>query len=131
LALPSARACDFFTTRLRVYRPWARETPLSEGTAHIFMRFDEVSQSDRLIGVESPMAEGADMVVNGKVGKIDLHIPAGVDTELLESGVFIRLTGLKQALMLGREYPLTLIFEHGGALSADMDIDFTRNERLS
>jgi copper(I)-binding protein len=127
---PATRACDFFSTRLRVYKPWARATDSRDRMAHVFMLFDEVTEGDRLIGVASPVAEGAEMVVAGVGQRIDLPIPAGVDTQLSEAGVFIRLTGLKHPLHLGREYPLTLIFKHGGTVEADLDIEFARDQKL-
>jgi len=129
-AASSSRACDFFSTRLRIYKPWARATDSRDTVANVFMLFDEVTESDRLIGVETPVAEGAEMVVGGVARRIDLAIPAGANTQLSEAGVFIRLTGLKHPLHLGREYPLSLIFKHGGRVEADLDIEFARDQKV-
>jgi copper(I)-binding protein len=129
-AASRSQACDFFSTRLRIYKPWSRATDSRDRVAHVFMLFDEVAESDRLIGVETPVAEGADMVVSGVVERLDLAIPAGAETQLSEAGVFIRLTGLKHPLHLGREYPLSLIFKHGGRVEADLDIEFARDQQV-
>ncbi len=43
-----------------------------------------------------------------------------------ETGTFIRCVGLRHPLELGRSYPLKLVFEHGGVVDADIDIDFER-----
>ena len=126
LVLPPARACEFFSTHLRIYRPWSRATAEGDAFAVLCMRFDEVRLPDRLIRVETPVASGAEL--SGPAGgrAIDLAIPAGRETELTETGTFIRLTGLKHPLELGRNYPLKLVFQHGGVVDADIDIDYER-----
>ncbi|MES2100380.1 MAG: hypothetical protein V4569_11215 [Pseudomonadota bacterium] len=43
-----------------------------------------------------------------------------------ETGTFIRRVGLKHPLQLGRNYPLKRVFEHGGVVDTDIDIDFER-----
>ena len=126
LLLPAAQACEFYSTWMRIYQIWARETHLSDGVAPIYMQFDEVIRSDRLIGIETPIAEGADMVTGGVASRLDLAIPLGQVTLLEESGNFVRLLGLRQPLELSREYPLKLIFEHGGVVHADLDINYDR-----
>ncbi len=122
LIAPSARACEFFASSLRITHPWTRATPIGERTAKICMRFDEVTRSDRLIGVETPVARGAER--GGSGGAIDIPIPEGQTTELTEAGVHVRLTGLKHPLELGRTYPLTLRFAHGGEVNASFDVDY-------
>ena len=124
--LPAAHACEFFTTHLRVYRPWSRATAEGDAFAVLCMTFDEVTLSDRLIGVESPVASHAEMGGSNQGAKIDLLIPAGVDTVLNETGAFIRLMGLRHPLEVGRSYPLRLLFEKGGAVDADIDVDYER-----
>lgn len=122
LIAPSARACEFFASSLRITHPWTRATPIGERTAKICMRFDEVTRSDRLIGVETPVAAGADM--GDTAGAVEIPIPEGQTTELTEAGIHVRLTGLKHPLELGRTYPLTLRFAHGGEVAASFDVDY-------
>jgi copper(I)-binding protein len=126
-ALPRpARACEFFAPNLRIYRPWSRATAEGDAFAVLCMTFDEVTLADRLIRVESPVAEGAEMGGAGAAPRVDLVIPTGRDTVLDESGTFIRLVGLRHRLEVGRSYPLTLVFERAGVLQADIDVDFER-----
>jgi copper(I)-binding protein len=129
LGWPSARACEFFTTHLRIYRPWSRATAPGDGFAVLCMSFDQVARPDRLIGVETPVATRAELAGPGARpgGAVDLPIPAGRETVLVETGLFIRLLGLTQTLEVGRSYPLRLVFEHGGAVDADIDVDYERN----
>jgi copper(I)-binding protein len=123
--LPSARACEFFCTTLRVTHPWTRASAANATTAIISMRFDEVAEDDRLLGVETPVATAAELGGAGAGSReLNFLIPAGKETALSESGTFIRLTGLKHPLQLGRSYPLTLVFEKGGRIEADLSVDY-------
>jgi copper(I)-binding protein len=126
LVLPPARASEFFTTHQRIQQTRSRATAEGDAFAVLCMRFDEVRLPDRLIRVETPVAAGAEMGGADTGRAIDFAIPAGRESELSETGTFIRLVGLKQPLELGRNYPLKLVFEHGGVVDADIDIDFER-----
>ena len=126
LALPTARACEFFAVHLRITHPWTRATAPGATTAKVCMRFDEVTLSDRLIGVESPVAESAGMGGLPIDGPVNLAIPANQLTTLSEAGLHIRLIGLRQALLVAREYPLTLLFERSGSVQANLSVDYER-----
>lgn len=126
LVVPPARACEFFSTNLRVAHPWARATADGDTFAALCMTFDEVTLADRLIKVETPVAAGAEMGGVGARPGIDFPIPAGRESVLSETGTFIRLVGLKHPLEIGRSYPLKLVFERGGVVDADLDIDYER-----
>jgi hypothetical protein len=123
LSVP-APACEFFTGSLRVYHPWTRATRPGEKTAIVCMTFDEVTEPDRLIGVESPVATGAAMggVAAGPV--VDFAILPGRTWALTEEGTHVLLTGLRHELAVGREYPLRLTFEKSGEVSAQLSVDF-------
>ena len=61
LLVPGARACEFFSAHMRIYSPWARASVQGASTAMLCMTFDEVTQTDRLIGVLTPVAAGAQL----------------------------------------------------------------------
>lgn len=123
-AWPSARACEFWSTSLRIVHPWSRATPADATAALVCMRFDEVQQDDRLTGVDTPLAESAETTGPGTGPGVDLKIPAGRETLLEETGTVLRLLGLRQPLLVGRSYPLTLHFERGGSVQTNLSIDF-------
>jgi hypothetical protein len=125
MALPRARACEFFTANLRIFHPWTRATGAAD-SAVVCMKFDEVLAADRLIGVVSPVADAADLVGDGVGPAIDLAIPVGRETELTEAGTHVRLLGLRQPLMFARTYPMTLTFARGGELGVLLTVDFMR-----
>jgi len=117
-------ACEFFTGSLRVHHPWTRATRPGETTAIVCMLFDEVSEPDRLIGVESPVATGAAMGGEAAGPVVDFPILPGRDWALTEEGTHVLLTGLRHPLAVGREYPLRMTFEKSGIVSAQLSVDF-------
>lgn len=140
------RACEYFGSNLRITHPWTRASAALATSAIVCMRFDEVSLSDRLIGVQTPVASGAEMVGAELDGAeldgaeldaadldaayagapLNLLIPAGQETVLGESGTCLRLTGLKFPLEVARSYPLQLMFEKSGVVEARLNVDYSR-----
>lgn len=125
-ALPQARACEYFADGLRVSHPWTRATPPGATTAVLCMGFDEVTADDRLISVETPVAQGAEMAGAAAGGAVNFPIPAGQVTALSEQGSFVRLVGLLHPLEMGRTYPLKLGFERAGLVIASLNVDYAR-----
>ena len=126
LALPAApaRACEFFCLSMRITHPWTRASAAGATTAVVSMRFDEVTEDDRLIRVETPMAAGAELMGDGPARPVNLAIAAGQELNLSETGLHIRLTGLRQPMEMACTYPLTLTFEKGGVVEADLSVDY-------
>lgn len=122
--LPAARACEFYTDTLRVTHPYCHATEPGAAEAVVCMKFDEVSRSDRLVGVSTPVARSAE--ISGALARpvVDFEIPAGEETWLHERGTWLRLTGLRHPLPVGRAYPLQLDFEHGGTVLATLTVDY-------
>jgi len=124
LLLPSARACEFFTPTLRVTHPWTRVSVKDATTAIVCMKIDQVSKLDRLIGVETPVADGAEIIgIKGRSG-VNLLIFPGQELVLGESGVQLRLVKLTQPLLMARTYPMRLYFEKGGLMDAELNVDY-------
>ena len=124
LVLPSARGCEFFTSTMRITHPWTRATAPDATSAVLCMKFDEVTETDRLIGVETPVAAGAELAGAGSGTAVNFLIPAGRETLLSDEGTHIRLVGLTQPLFVGRSYPLELAFEKSGTVLATLNVDF-------
>lgn len=129
LVLPSARACEFFTPTLRVTHPWTRATPESAPFAIVSMRIDQVSKTDRLIGVETPVAAGAEIIGMGDKTDVNLLLLRDQETVLGEqSRAQLRLVRLTQPLLIARTYPMRLFFEQGGMLETELNVDFMLND---
>ncbi len=126
VVVPAARACEYFTSNLRVEHPWTRATAGDATSAVVCMKFDEVTQADRLISVQSPVAAAAEMGGVGAGPAVDFFIPEGQTSSLDEASTYVRLVGLKFPLEVGRSYPLRLGFEKGGAVNATLSVDYAR-----
>jgi copper(I)-binding protein len=112
LAMRPAQACEFVTDTLRVTHPWSRATEPGAQSAVLGMRIDQVTQPDRLIEVRTPIASGAELAA-APGQPLDLQILPGSELDFSETGVHLRLIGLKAPLFTGRDYPLVLVFERG------------------
>jgi copper(I)-binding protein len=124
LLVPRARACETIADHLRVVHPWTRATPPGATEAVLCMTIDEVTAPDRLIGVETPVAEAAAMGGVGAGPTVDFPVEPGGLFVLDEGGTFVRLTGLRHPLAVGRKYPLKLTFERSGVVLAELSVDF-------
>lgn len=134
-ALPwhNANACEYFSPTLRITHPWTRATPMDAPFAVLGLRFDEVTQDDRLLAVETPVAEAVVYVPGptpegaaGQALALPFDIPAGQDTVLADTGPHLRLLRLTQPLEVARSYPLRLVFEKGGSVKALLNVDYPR-----
>ncbi|MDP4300001.1 copper chaperone PCu(A)C [Leptothrix discophora] len=125
--LPQARACEYFSANLRVVHPWTRATPEGATTTLVSMNFDDVTVADRLIEVITPVAEGAELVVDGEARALAFEIPEGQVSVLDERGSHrLRLLGLRHPLEIARTYPMRLVFEQGGMVLATLNVDYPR-----
>jgi copper(I)-binding protein len=123
--LPAARGCEFFTTTLRITHPWTSAAAERE-VAMVGMTLDQVSEPDRLIGVTTMVATGAELVRDGIAGPIDLVLLPDMPAVLRAPELYLRLTGLRQPLLIGRTYPLELEFEKGGSVRTQLSVDYER-----
>jgi periplasmic copper chaperone A len=122
LALRPAKACEFVIDTLRVTHPWTRASEPGATFALLGMRIDEVTRADRLIEVSTPVATGAELA-DAPGRPLDLEIPPGSNLDFSETGIQLRLTGLKTPLFTGRDYPLSIAFAHGGVIEARLIVD--------
>jgi len=126
LARP-AGACEFFSSRMRIWHPWTRATRVDADSARLCMRFDEVQRSDRLVGLDTPVSRGARLAGVGAPdgdAPLDLLIAAWQDLALSEDGLHIELLDLQQPLQIGRSYPLRLLFASGDTVNATLNVDY-------
>lgn len=124
--LPAARACEFYASSLTVLHPWTRASAPGAATALVGLSFKDVTETDRLIGLQTPVAEGAELVGAAGGSALDLLIPRGQTLVLDEAGVQLRLVGLKTPLLMARTYPMVLLFAKGGALDTNLTVDYER-----
>ncbi len=129
-----ARACEYFAPTLRITHPWTRATPADAPFAMLGLRFDEVTEDDQLIAVETPVANAVVFVPAGAGAAeqpLPLHIPAGRDTVLGSASpgpasAHLRLLRLNHSLEAARSYPLRLVFQNGGSVKTLLNVDYAR-----
>jgi copper(I)-binding protein len=126
LLAPRVRACEYFGLNLRVTHPWTRATAPGASSAVLCMKFDEVTRTDRLVDVQTPVAERAEMGGVAPAPTVNFLIPQGQESLLSEEGSFVRLVGLKLPMEVGRSYPLKLVFESGSVINATLNVDYAR-----
>ncbi|WP_293375091.1 copper chaperone PCu(A)C [Nevskia sp.] len=122
--VPAAWACEFDADTLTVTHPWTRATAADAAFAVVSMKFSNVLAADRLIGVITPVASGAELGTPDGPQALAFDLLPGRNAELVEGSVHLRLTGLRQPLELGRAYPMKLVFERGGIVHAQLNVDF-------
>lgn len=124
--LPAAQACEVQAEFLRVVHPWTRATAPNAEFAVLCMRIDEVTADDRLIGIETPVADRA-WVADAPAGQpLDFVIAAGSTIDMNEHGLHLRLAPLRLPLHAGRSYPLQLTFARSGVVRTTLSVDFQR-----
>ncbi|MEO6747641.1 MAG: copper chaperone PCu(A)C [Caldimonas sp.] len=124
LAAPALRAHEFFTGNLTVIHPWTRASSAGATSAIVSMTFEDVVRSDRLVGVQTPVAARAELGGLGAGAPLDFAIPEGRTSTLTETGVHLRLLDLQFPLLQGREYPMTLVFAEAGPIRAALLVDY-------
>ena len=103
---------------------WSRASTPSAQTGAIYVTVT-ASQPDRLIGASTPAAAEADIhqsrmragVMEMRPVPDGLPVTPGVPIHMAPGGYHIMLTGLKQPLKQGDHVPLTLTFQHAGAVT--------------
>jgi periplasmic copper chaperone A len=115
-------------TKIMVTQAWARATPGKStiGTAYATVT---APSGDRLVSAASPVAGTAEIhqhtMENGimKMRQVDgVTLPAGQAVVLSPGGYHIMLMDLKQPLVAGQSFPLTLTFEKAGAVETKVMI---------
>jgi copper(I)-binding protein len=124
LLVPAAWAHEYFSTNFTLIHPWTRASAPAATTAMVCMTFDDVTETDRLIGATTMLAEGAEFGGKAAGTALDIVIPKQQKTEFSEAGAHVRLVRLRQPLEMGREYPITLVFAKAGSLRATFLVDF-------
>lgn len=118
-----AQAHDHNQGALTVVHPWSRATAPSQKAGGVFLKIiNDGNQPDRLIGIETDMADQASlhaMIRDGDVMKMrpvegGVVVPANGEVELAPGGKHVMLIGLREQLIKESTFPLTLIFESAG-----------------
>ena len=116
-----AQAKEFTAGALTVVDPWARASVGAVAGAFLTIRND--GEADRLVGASSEIASEAMLHESRMEGGVmemrhvdAIVVPAHGQISLKPGGYHLMLMGLKTPLKAGDTFPLTLVFEKGGAV---------------
>ena len=107
-----------------VTEAWSRATTGAAQTAAIYVTVT-ATQPDRLTGASTPAAATAELHQSRLEGGVmemrpvpdGLPVAPGTPIHMAPGGYHVMLMGLKQPLRLGDHVPVTLTFEHAGAVT--------------
>ncbi|MDQ2780688.1 MAG: copper chaperone PCu(A)C [Pseudomonadota bacterium] len=108
---------------------WARPTVAGQGSGGGYVTIVGGSAADRLVSASTPVARSVElhsMEMQGDVMRMrqiqDLPVPAGAEVAFKPGGKHLMFVGLKQPLLTGTSFPLTLRFEGAGAVTVQVKV---------
>jgi copper(I)-binding protein len=114
---------------ITVENAWSRATSAAAKTGALYLTIIDHGAPDRLIAVATPVAETAELhqtTMQGGVMRMrpveGLAVSAQEPGKLAPGGYHVMLMGLKQQLKPGASFPVTLTFEHAGAVQASATV---------
>lgn len=116
---------------LQIVKSFARPTVAGQTTAASYLTIENKGkQSDKLIGVSSPVAKESmlhSMTMDGETMKMreveNIEILPAAKIEMKPGhGYHIMLLGLRRQLKSGENIPMTLRFEHAGSLKISVPV---------
>jgi len=131
IVLPLALgAAEFRIGDVLIENPWSRPPPPVAVTGAAYFALSIRSDgSDKLIAVDSPIAERVEMhqhsMQNGVMSMRRVHdveVVSQRPTVFEPGGLHIMLIGLREHLPQGATFPLTLTFEKAGSVTVIVDV---------
>lgn len=129
LLIPSiAFAHSYKQGDIQIGHAWARATAKGAANGAVYIPFlNEGKEADALVSITTPAAESVmihNTVSEKGVQKMQhvekLELPPMKPVGMRPGGLHIMLMGLKQPLVEGEKFPMTLTFEKAGKLDVDV-----------
>jgi periplasmic copper chaperone A len=112
-----------------VQEAWARASAGAATTGAAYVTLMGGAQPDQLVGVSTPVATTAEVhetINDNGIMKMRpaaaIPIPPGQMVTFTPGGTHIMLMGLKQKLVAGQSFPLTLTFAHAAPVTVDVKV---------
>ena len=130
VAMLMLAACDRHGSDIEIHDPWVRATPPGQVNAAVYFTVvNNMSASDWLIGVETPGAADAGLhvttVADGVV-RMNHHQRmemAAAGRTIFEPGArHVMLMGLREPLIAGARFAMTLTFENYGPIEIMVEV---------
>ena len=115
---------------LSVERPRARELPPVAPNGAAYLRIENAGNAaDRIVSASSPIAKRVELhahETDGGVMKMrhvhSVEVPARGAVSFEPGRMHVMLIGLKEPLVAGRSFPLTLGFQNAGEIEVTVEI---------
>jgi hypothetical protein len=112
-----------------VHEAWAGASPGDSTTGAAYVTLMGGSRPDSLVSVSTPVAATAgvhETINDHGIMKMrpagPVPLPPGEMVTFAPGGMHIMLTGLKQKLVAGQSFPLTLTFAHAGPITVQVTV---------
>ncbi|MEH6576809.1 MAG: copper chaperone PCu(A)C [Amphritea sp.] len=123
-------ADDQMHSGLKVDQPWSRATPGETKVGAAYLMIHNMGQEvDSLVGISTPVADKAEMhthsMIDGMMSMTQVNsiqLQPGEPTLFKPGSNHIMLIGLKQPLMEGESFKLTLHFEKAGEITTSVPV---------
>jgi copper(I)-binding protein len=124
-------AHEFTIAELHIDHPWSRALPPNApaGAAY-FVISNKGAAPDTLVSASSPIADKAELHTHVMLGEVmsmqkvdSVGIAEGGEAVFAPGGNHVMLFGLKQPLVAGESFPLTLVFEKAGAVEVQVKVE--------
>ena len=130
-ALP---AQEFTLGNVTIAGPWSREMPPGAPNGAAYFRVENRGgEPDRIVSAHTGIAEAVELHTHDmedgmmKMRQVEsVDVPAGGAVLFKPHGMHLMLFGLKQPLVNGERFDLTVVFEKAGVLDLSVDIKRTK-----
>lgn len=114
---------------LTIEQAWARALPPNAPAAAVYLTVNNAGSADRLLSARTPIAERAELHATRQEGELlrmvaedHVEVPANGAVAFVPGGRHLMLMGLRQPLVAGEHFQLTLVFEKAGERELRVDI---------
>jgi hypothetical protein len=108
---------------------WSRATPGIATPGVVYLTITDTGAKDRVTGASTPVAAMAHLHQSRNENGVEKMLPVdgidvapGAPVKLEPGGYHLMLMGLKQPLKAGDQFPVTLTFEHAGAVTTTVTV---------
>jgi periplasmic copper chaperone A len=131
LAAATAPAHEFKAGPITIGHPYARTTAPGQPNGGGFLKLvNQGATADKLLSASTAAAGSVElhtMRMEGDVMRMrqvdTIELPAGGTVELKPGGMHLMFIGLKQPLVAGEKFPLTLRFEKAGEVIVTVNVE--------
>ena len=126
----SVSAQPYTLGAISIERPWSRELPPVAPNGAAYLRIEnDGERAARIVSAHSPIAGRVEIhahEMDAGVMKMrhlrSIEVPAQGAVSFEPGGLHLMLIGLKEPLVAGKGFPLTLVFQEAGEIEVTVEI---------